>query len=192
MRHWLACCMGACPVGGRTVVYTRRHSDGFAEHAEGYSEQNALYNIERLEKDVRHRVFLTLLRMSTNQESKSNWMKPGDYRKLIYDSWSIDVPMLFDVCVIFGPSNLEGTRKMICDIIKLQPSYRTDISQGFKLILDTITDSMNRYIIPKPGAEFSVNNILASIKYLQDALVNLWAMVHVFPTIAEDYERALL
>jgi len=63
-------------------------------------------------------VFLSCLRMSTCKESIEHFITPAVFGDIIYENFVFDIPRLFDICAVYGPTNRPLVEKMVDNIFR--------------------------------------------------------------------------
>ena len=89
-------------------------------------------------------VFITILRMSTDHESKVNFLTPEAFGFAIYENFMFDIPKMMDICSLYGhPFGGNGimVNKMLTNVFTKQPAFVNDlkvVAASTKEIFDTI------------------------------------------------------
>ena len=86
--------------------------------------------LQAAEKTIHRQVFMVFLRMSTNKESATAFMKQETFAELIYENWVFDMTKFLDLCALYAESNAPLLTKMISNVFKLQPKYNNDLSDS--------------------------------------------------------------
>lgn len=100
-----------------------------------------------LHADVHKRVFMTYVRMSTNKESKENFITPSTFGDILYENFLFDIPKIMDICALYGGEDNRNTpllRKMLQNIFSKQPKYYDDLDQTISMIFDKLEDILER------------------------------------------------
>lgn len=77
-------------------------------------------------EELCYRVFLVLARLVTSKESKEAFMTHKVHGDFLYDKYLLTVPMMLDICQLYGRDNQGLVQKMITTAMKLQPLYSDD------------------------------------------------------------------
>ncbi|ESN97566.1 hypothetical protein HELRODRAFT_193244 [Helobdella robusta] len=78
--------------------------------------------------------FLVCLRMSTYKEDKENQIPVDVFGDILYENFIFDVPMIMDMCAIYGKANEALVEKMVQNIFKVQKKYFDDL----KVVAETL------------------------------------------------------
>lgn len=79
-------------------------------------------------------VLTIICRIITNKESETEWITKDHLKELLYSKFLISVPMMFDLVVAYGPSNIGIITKIIQTISKIEPKYKNDLKLSFKFL----------------------------------------------------------
>lgn len=193
-----------------------RYDDGFHQLLESYlrlaPKYTGLhrYTITKEMQDTDERlhklVFRTFLRLSTNKESKVNFIDREKFADLIYENFIFDIPKIFDICMLFERSNHDLVCRMVEHIMSCQPKYASDLKeiedtmlmtferaeQSIKSQDDNDFDAMPRRL-DEGKAEFSelclmpLWKFLERVTYAVDIAANLATFLNVYPTAAKIF-----
>ncbi|XP_077554596.1 activating signal cointegrator 1 complex subunit 2 isoform X4 [Haemaphysalis longicornis] len=113
------------------------YDDGFHQLLESYLRLAPRYTalhrylitkqMEEAEDRVHKLVFRNFLRLSTNKESKLNFIDKDKFADAIYDNFIFDIPKIMDVCTMFSRGNHDLVCRMINHIMSCQPKYTSDL-----------------------------------------------------------------
>eukprot|EP01111_Echinosteliopsis_oligospora_P004792 TRINITY_DN17864_c0_g1_i1.p1 TRINITY_DN17864_c0_g1~~TRINITY_DN17864_c0_g1_i1.p1 ORF type:complete len:290 (+),score=54.76 TRINITY_DN17864_c0_g1_i1:77-871(+) len=92
--------------------------DSFLDKEDAF---NTRENINQHQQALLQRVFATLVRMSTHQETTSQHMTRPYYADLIYDKQLWDVPKIMDFCVLYGARNRLKVEEVVHRLFEIQP-----------------------------------------------------------------------
>lgn len=82
---------------------------------------------ELLEK-LRRNVLVVYARLVSSKESKEEYMSHDVHGRYLYEQFLLTVPMMLDICQIYGRENGEVVERIISTAIKLQPAYNDDLA----------------------------------------------------------------
>lgn len=113
------------------------YDDGFHQLLESYLRLAPRYTalhrylitkeMEEAENRVHKLVFRNFLRLSTNKESKLNFIDKDKFADSIYDNYIFDVPKIMDLCLMFRRGNHDLVCRMVNHIMCCQPKYTSDL-----------------------------------------------------------------
>ncbi|KAL3221856.1 hypothetical protein MRX96_029168 [Rhipicephalus microplus] len=186
-----------------------RYDDGFHQLLESYlrlaPKYTGLhrYTITKEMQDTDERlhklVFRTFLRLSTNKESKVNFIDREKFADLIYENFIFDIPKIFDICMLFERSNHDLVCRMVEHIMSCQPKYASDLKeiedtmlmtferaeQSIKSQDDNDFDAMPRRL-DEGKAEFSELCLMPLWKFLEPA--KIFTLEDVGPRLARFFD----
>lgn len=70
---------------------------------------------------------------------QKEWMSDEKYASLLYENFVISVPMMLDICVVYGHSNPKEVRNLLDYIFTVQPFYKEDLQRmisNIKCVID--------------------------------------------------------
>lgn len=90
--------------------------------------------LEALEK-LRYNVLMVFARLATNKESLTEYMNRPFLGNLLYDNYIYTVPIIFDLCQLYGRENTKVIEKIIHSIFTLQPMYNDDLKKSVTCLI---------------------------------------------------------
>ncbi|CAI5514685.1 unnamed protein product [Closterium sp. Naga37s-1] len=128
-------------------------------------------------------VFLLLLRMSSNIESRakpSEQLQAKDHAHLLLSMRLFDAPKLLDVAAVFGKANPVATRQLVCRVLVSQPLLRADLSSSLLQLLRVVEEMVTRACgqMEEPA---SASEIIQALHYLCDFAFSLDALFDAYP-----------
>ncbi|XP_049517549.1 LOW QUALITY PROTEIN: activating signal cointegrator 1 complex subunit 2-like [Dermacentor silvarum] len=162
--------------------------------------------MQEADERVHKLVFRTYLRLSTNKESKVNFMDKDKFADLIYENFVFDIAKLIDICVLFERGNHDLVCRMVEHIMKCQPKYNSDLKEientiflAFDMAAQSIQSQDDKDSEAKPRrldegkAESSelclmpFQKFLDCITYTVDISASLATFFNVYPTAAKIF-----
>lgn len=108
----------------------------------------------------------------------------------LYDRWMIDVPKIFDLCVLYGEENPDLTRRFLQNLFQLQPKYLNDVQEMVPTLVDNLyllEERCNDAIVQlRHGNEMGLLGWTDVLKYLLDVCVNLSLFLDLYPAAGEQ------
>lgn len=145
----------------------------------------------RQELQLYRNLFLVLLRLSTHKESQTDFISKEAYGIIIYDNWLLDVPRLFDLCVLYIGSNGDLVRRMVENVFACQPAYYRDLetsAQAVASVLDlTLAQCGTLARQPVAQPEKWRAEALDLQQYVLDIAVTLEAFLVAFTPAGDVY-----
>ncbi|KAK0081891.1 hypothetical protein PV325_011418 [Microctonus aethiopoides] len=145
---------------------------------------------------VREKVLVIFARIVTNKASQSEFIDHEYHGKLIYDHFLMSVPIMMDLCQLYGRENSRVVERIIKSAIKLQPTYNNDLSEAAQFmcnILTTIDEELfnstkinvgNAVRLPEQNgvkSEITLENIEDMIIHLLDISSNIEIFLTIYP-----------
>lgn len=84
--------------------------------------------LEALEK-LRYNVLMVFVRLVTNKESLTEYMEPSYLGNLLYNNYIFTIPIIFDLCQLYGRENDKLIEKILHNIFNMQPLYNDDLEK---------------------------------------------------------------
>ncbi|XP_063237142.1 activating signal cointegrator 1 complex subunit 2 [Bacillus rossius redtenbacheri] len=83
-----------------------------------------------LYQQVYHHVFLVVSRLATCRESQAEYMSLQTLGDLVYDNYLFTVPMMMDVCLLYGRTRRSQLHGIIGTVFSAQPNYQEDVRKS--------------------------------------------------------------
>lgn len=180
----------------------------FLQHALPYYQLNKLptdSEVQDAYHTVHHLVFLVISRISVSRESETEWMREKTLGNILYDNYLITVPILFDMCVVYGKDNQHEVSQIVHKIFRVQPLYEDDLNKSIDFmpkVLNLIENQMNSKNISEAESPVKLTDRAAQkstpvtkallayiIPYLLDTSVNISTFLDVYPPAAVLYHN---
>lgn len=145
---------------------------------------------------VREKILVIFARIVTNKASQSEFIDHEYHGKLIYDHFLMSVPIMMDLCQLYGRENSRVVERIIKSAIKLQPTYNNDLGEAAQFmcnILTTIDEELfnstkinvgNAVRLPEQNgvkSEITLQNIEDMIIHLLDITSNIEIFLTIYP-----------
>lgn len=141
------------------------------------------YCIEKLGevvKDVVNRlskvVFLVFCRLATVRENENNYLSPQALGDILYENYIFTVPILMDICAIYGESNREHVARILETVTTVQPKYLEDFALSETHLVKILENGDG--LISENGKTETITDVLL---HVYDTLTTLRLFVHIFP-----------
>ncbi|KAL0268218.1 UNVERIFIED_CONTAM: hypothetical protein PYX00_010244 [Menopon gallinae] len=102
----------------------------FLQEAPPYYLRSEFPKDEKMEKalkKIEHLVFLVFVRLSTVKESETDFVI--NLGTLLYENYVFTVPILLDICLIYGMENRQLVVNMLDNVISVAPQYLDDFKE---------------------------------------------------------------
>lgn len=90
--------------------------------------------LEALEK-LRHNVLMIFARLVTKKESLTEYMNCPFFGNLLYDNYIFTIPIIFDLCQLYGRENTKVIEQIVHKIFSLQPLYNDDLEKSVPCLI---------------------------------------------------------
>ncbi|RZF34011.1 hypothetical protein LSTR_LSTR012356 [Laodelphax striatellus] len=152
--------------------------------------------VMRVYEQVLRLAYLVVCRLTCQIESESEWIKRETLAHLWYDKYIITLPMLFDVCLLYGDANTKQLTKLVKTVFEIQPLYKDDLKNAVCFIgerLSVVQDKLNtrkvaeqhhptrlfeRDLNAKP--DLSLADLSDLILFLLDTVLNLSTFLFIY------------
>lgn len=98
---------------------------------------------------------------------------------ILYDKFLITVPMIFDLLVIYGSENTQIIRRMLENVLKIQPKYRNDLKEGLIFLSNTFNTIQEKVNENNPDAYDDL------VMYILDCSYTIHTLIVVLPESME-------
>lgn len=95
------------------------------------AEPKMLEALENLHRSV----LVVFARLCTNKQSRAEYMNPPFLGNLLYDNYIFTIPIIFDLCQLYGRENTKVVEKIIHDVFNLQPMYNDDLKKSVPCLI---------------------------------------------------------
>ena len=137
-------------------------------------------NFFPVHKKLNKLIFLTLLRMSTDKESKEQFLSPDAFGFTIYENYMFDIPKIIDICSLYGhPYGGNGilVNKMLTNIFTKQESYVDDL----KMVAQQLNDNVLANVIKKYDGALTTIGLYDLLCYYYDTCMSLICLFSTYP-----------
>ncbi|KAG7210834.1 hypothetical protein KM043_012319 [Ampulex compressa] len=112
-----------------------------------YALENFPRSSEMLEQleELRRCVLVIFTRLITNKESPMEYMNRPFFGKLLYDNYIFTIPIIFDLCQLYGRENGETIEKILKCIFELQPLYNDDLQKSVPYLIEALGNVEQRF-----------------------------------------------
>jgi len=90
--------------------------------------------LEALE-NLRHNILIVFARLCTNKQSPAEYMNRPFLGNLLYDNYMFTIPIIFDLCQLYGRENPKVVEKIIDSVFSLQPMYNDDLQKSVPCLI---------------------------------------------------------
>ncbi|XP_011148147.1 activating signal cointegrator 1 complex subunit 2 isoform X2 [Harpegnathos saltator] len=157
--------------------------------------------LEALEK-LRYNVLMIFIRLVTNKESLTEYIQHPYLGNLLYNNYIFTVPIIFDLCQLYGRENDKLIEKILHNIFSMQPLYNDDLEKSVPCLIkalknveqkfeDCPTDTMEAVALSERGcvAEMTLYKLEGLILYVLDLSSTLVILLKCNPPIVSIFHR---
>ncbi|KAL1122341.1 hypothetical protein AAG570_003746 [Ranatra chinensis] len=140
--------------------------------------------------------FSLLVRLTMRIESPTEWIGEKKYASIIYNKFLISIPMLLDICVIYGPTNEAEIRRMTEQVFTVQPCYRDDLVKCIEDVKNVYYQSVNKvagscgHLVDFVKGNVKNESINITLPEVDDVLFFLMDVTISLSTFADMYTDA--
>lgn len=83
-----------------------------------------------------HYVLIIFARLVTNKESPEEYMNRPFLGNLLYDKYIFTVPIIFDLCQLYGRENTKIMERILNSLFELEPQYNNDLQRAVPCLIE--------------------------------------------------------
>lgn len=158
--------------------------------------------LEALE-NLRRNILIVFARLCTNKQSPSEYMKCPFLGNLLYDNYIFTIPIIFDLCQLYGRENAKIVEKIVQDVFNVQPMYNDDLQKSvpclikalqnverrFENSLSNATEAVALSERKDNSAEMTLYNLEDLILYILDVSSTLTVLLKSYPPVTATFHR---
>ncbi|CAK9801226.1 Activating signal cointegrator 1 complex subunit 2 [Anthophora plagiata] len=92
-----------------------------------------------------HYVLVVFTRLVTNKESHKEYMSLPFLGNLLYENYVFTVPIIFDLCQLYGRENRKIVEKIFNCLFTLEPRYKDDLQKAVPHIIEALENIERRF-----------------------------------------------
>ncbi|RLU22676.1 hypothetical protein DMN91_004954 [Ooceraea biroi] len=133
------------------VVYNTSIIDtlvSFLQEAPPFYALESFPNIPEMLKvleDLCRNVLMVFARLVTNKESSTEYMSLPFFGSLLYDNYIFTIPIIFDLCQLYGRENAKVTKKVVHNIFSAQSMYNDDLKKSVPCLIKALENVERRF-----------------------------------------------
>ncbi|XP_050083666.1 activating signal cointegrator 1 complex subunit 2 isoform X2 [Anopheles aquasalis] len=141
---------------------------------------NSLENkeIAKLYSLAHKTVYQIICRLTTPQKNRHDSMDRQLFANMIYDHFTVSMPLIFDFIFIYGRGN-EKVSSIVESIVKLQPKYEVDLKMGLQYLINVFASIQARCESEIRNQNLSESVLIDLVLYALDCSYNLGSLVGV-------------
>lgn len=83
-----------------------------------------------------HYVLVVFARLVTNKESSEEYMNRPFLGNLLYEKYIFTVPIIFDLCQLYGRENAKIMERILDSLFTLEPQYNNDLQKTVPCLIE--------------------------------------------------------
>ncbi|XP_066597919.1 activating signal cointegrator 1 complex subunit 2 [Prorops nasuta] len=91
-----------------------------------------------LVETLKKKVLIVFARFITNKEGQKEYMEKEYLGNLLYNNFIFTVPIIFDLCQLYGRENGKTIEKILQSLFTLQPLYCNDLKRSVPCIIEAL------------------------------------------------------
>lgn len=84
---------------------------------------------------LRREVLVVFTRLITNKESDAEYMSMDYFGNLLYENYVFTIPIIFDLCQLYGRENEKVVTHIIRNLFTLEPRYNNDLQRAVPCLI---------------------------------------------------------
>ncbi|XP_020290322.1 activating signal cointegrator 1 complex subunit 2 isoform X2 [Pseudomyrmex gracilis] len=156
---------------------------------------------ENLEK-LRYSVLMIFARLVTNKESPTEYMNNAFLGNLLYDNYIFTIPIIFDLCQLYGRENAKVMQKILQCLFDLQPMYNDDLQKSVPCLISALENVERRFdnssiygteavalSEQRNSIDMTLYNLEDVILYILDVSSTLTVLLRIYPSVIQIFHR---
>ncbi|XP_031833003.2 activating signal cointegrator 1 complex subunit 2 [Nomia melanderi] len=94
---------------------------------------------------VRYYVLVVFTRLVTNKESPTEYISRPFLGNLLYEKYIFTVPIIFDLCQLYGRENEKVTKKILQCLFELEPKYNSDLQKAVPCLMQALENVESKF-----------------------------------------------
>ncbi|TGZ50248.1 activating signal cointegrator 1 complex subunit 2 [Temnothorax longispinosus] len=155
--------------------------------------------LEALE-NLHHNVLIIFARLCTNKKSPGEYMSRPFLGNLLYDNYIFTIPIIFDLCQLYGRENAKVVEKIVHSVFSLQPMYNDDLHKSVPCLIKALenverrfedypSDATEAVALSERGSsiEMTLYNLEDLILYVLDVSSTLTALLRSYSPVTATF-----
>ncbi|XP_050591798.1 activating signal cointegrator 1 complex subunit 2 [Bombus affinis] len=92
-----------------------------------------------------HYVLIIFARLVTNKESPEEYMNRPFLGNLLYDKYIFTVPIIFDLCQLYGRENAKIMERILNSLFELEPQYNNDLQRAVPCLIEAFENVERKF-----------------------------------------------
>ncbi|XP_076642358.1 activating signal cointegrator 1 complex subunit 2 isoform X2 [Halictus rubicundus] len=94
---------------------------------------------------VRYYVLVFFTRLITNKDSPKEYINIAYLGSLLYEKYIFTVPIIFDLCQLYGRENGKVTKKILHTLFELEPQYNNDLEKAVPCLIGALENVERKF-----------------------------------------------
>ncbi|XP_076292239.1 activating signal cointegrator 1 complex subunit 2 isoform X2 [Lasioglossum baleicum] len=101
--------------------------------------------MQGLLETIRYYVLVFFTRLITNKESPEEYINHGYLGNLLYEKYMFTVPIIFDLCQLYGRENGKVMKKILQCLFELEPQYNNDLKKAVPCLIEALENVERKF-----------------------------------------------
>ncbi|XP_067006112.2 activating signal cointegrator 1 complex subunit 2 isoform X1 [Anabrus simplex] len=157
----------------------------------------------KMYQNIHRLIFLIINRLATHTESKTDYMTPKLLGELIYNNYIFTIPVLIDLCLIYGQENRQQLMKIINTVFEVQPQYQCDLAKSIGYFTQALLGVGMRLDVPLQSAaevptrlkstknRLTVETLTDLINHVLDSAISISSLLDIYPPACAAFHQQL-
>ncbi|EGI59668.1 Activating signal cointegrator 1 complex subunit 2 [Acromyrmex echinatior] len=147
-------------------------------------------------------VLIVFARLCTNKQSSAEYMNRPFLGKLLYNYYIFTIPIIFDLCQLYGRESTKVVEKIVDSVFSLQPMYNDDLQKSIPCLIKALENVERRFENCPSNAteavalsergdsiEMTLYNLEDLILYVLDISSTLTILLRVYPPVTATFHK---
>ncbi|XP_078033960.1 activating signal cointegrator 1 complex subunit 2 [Augochlora pura] len=94
---------------------------------------------------IRYYVLVVFTRLITNKESSTEFMEISFLGNLLYEKYIFTVPIIFDLCQLYGRENAKVIKRLLQCLFNLEPRYNNDFNKAVPCLIEALQNVERKF-----------------------------------------------
>lgn len=150
--------------------------------------------------NLRRSVLVIFARLCTNKQSPAEYMNRPFLGNLLYNNYIFTIPIIFDLCQLYGRESAKVVEKIVASVFSLQPMYKDDLQKSVPCLIKAFENVERRFedcpsnateavALSERGSstEMTLYNLEDLILYILDVSSTLTVLLKSYPPIIATF-----
>ncbi|XP_018347696.1 PREDICTED: activating signal cointegrator 1 complex subunit 2 isoform X1 [Trachymyrmex septentrionalis] len=153
-------------------------------------------------ENLRRNVLIVFARLCTNKQSSTEYMNRPFLGKLLYNYYIFTIPIIFDLCQLYGRESTKVVEKIVDSVFSLQSMYNDDLQKSIPYLIKALENVERRFencpsnateavaLSEKGGSiEMTLYNLEDLILYVLDISSTLTILLRIYSPVTAIFYK---